>query len=71
MLWTEAICELCLPLDCFETAAWRAALEAVTAGRFTGPGDRRALARTYVPLVAAKTDTLTAARIREAEYSVV
>jgi len=26
MLWTEAMCESCLPFGCFETAEWRAAL---------------------------------------------
>ena len=71
MLWTEAMCESCLPLGCFETAAWRAALGAVTTGRFTGPGDRRTLATTCVPLVAAKTNALTAARIREEKSTAV
>lgn len=71
LLWTEAMCESCLPLGFFETPTWRAALTAVTGGRFTGPGDRRMLASTYVPLVAAKSDKRTAERIREADSSAV
>lgn len=57
LLWVEAMCESCLPLSFFETASWRAAIMAVSFGRFAGPGDRRVLASTYVPLVAAKSDS--------------
>jgi len=46
VLWVEAMCDSCLPFGCFETDAWRAALGAVTGGRFQGPGDCRMLALT-------------------------
>jgi len=71
VLWAEAMCDSCLPLGFLETDAWRAALGAVTGSRFQGPGDRRMLASTYVPLVAAKSDARTAERIREAASSAV
>ena len=71
VLWVEAMCDSCLPLGFFEKDAWRAALGAVTDGRFQGPGDRRMLASTYVPLVAAKSVARIAKRIREADSSAV
>jgi len=71
VLWVEAMCDSCLPLGFFETDACRAALGAVTGGRFQGPGDCRMLTSTYVTLVAAQSDARTAERIREADSSAV
>ncbi|KAK1860614.1 hypothetical protein I4F81_003202 [Pyropia yezoensis] len=62
LLWVEAMCESCLPLGFFETPPWQAALAFVSRGRFM-PGNRRMLASTYVPLVAAKSDARVVERI--------
>jgi len=65
------MCESCLPLGFFDTPAWAAALGAVSSGRFTCQGDRRVLASTYVPLVAAKSDERTVAHLQSAASAAV
>lgn len=65
------MCELSVPLGCFETPTWRAALTAVKRGLFTGPGDRQILASTFVRLVAATSDKRTAERNRQGDPSAV
>jgi len=65
------MCESCLPVGFFGTPAWAAALGAISGGRFTGPGDRRVLADTYVPLVAAQSDERTVAHLKSAASAAV
>jgi len=60
------MCESCLPLGFFDTSEWAAALGAVSSGRFTGPGDRRVLASTYLPLVTAKSNSRTVDHLQSA-----
>jgi len=65
------MCESCLPLGVFDTPAWAAALGAISGGRFTGPGDLRVLADTYMPLVAAQSDARTVAHLQPAASAAV